>query len=102
MEEKTCDTIKTLNDEDAKRLMEAKWIKPLQQRLEELPNAVVDEFVGKMTALKDKYATTYADVCDQIDEAEKELASMLDELTGSERDMAGLAKLKALLGGRVR
>ncbi|MBF9669071.1 type I restriction-modification system subunit M [Bifidobacterium dentium] len=102
LEEKTCDTIKTLNDEDVKRLMEAKWIKPLQQQLEELPNAVVDEFVGKMTALKDKYATTYADVCDQIDKAEKELASMLDELTGSERDMAGLAKLKALLGGRVR
>ena len=35
----------------------------------------------------------------QIDEAEKELAGMLGDLTGNARDMAGLEELKALLGG---
>ena len=52
-----------------------------------------------MNALKNKYATTYADVCGQIDEAEKELAGMLGDLTGNARDLAGLEELKALLGG---
>jgi len=60
---------------------------------------VIDEFIGKVNALKNKYATTYADVCGQIDEAEKELAGMLGDLTGNARDMSGLEELKALLGG---
>ena len=99
LEEKTYNTIKALSDEEARRLLEAKWITPLQKQLEELPNAVIDELIGKVNALKNKYATTYADVCGQIDEAEKELAGMLGDLTGNARDMAGLEELKALLGG---
>ena len=99
LEEKTCDAIKALSDDEARRLLEAKWITPLQKQLEALPNAVIDEFIGKVNALKNKYATTYADVCGQIDEAEKELAGMLGDLTGNARDMAGLEELKALLGG---
>ena len=99
LEEKTYNTIKALSDEEARRLLEAKWITPLQKQLEELPNAVIDELIGKVNALKNKYATTYADVCGQIDEAEKELAGMLGDLTGNARDLAGLEELKALLGG---
>ena len=99
MEEKTCDAIKALSDDEARRLLEAKWITPLQKQLEALPNAVIDEFIGKVNALKNKYATTYADVCGQIDESEKELAGMLGDLTGNARDMAGLEELKTLLGG---
>ena len=99
LEEKTCNTIKALSDDEARRLLEAKWITPLQKQLEKLPNAVIDELIGKVNALKNKYATTYADVCGQIDEAEKELAGMLGDLTGNARDLAGLEELKALLGG---
>lgn len=99
LEEKTRDTIKALSDDEARRLLEAKWITPLQKQLEKLPNAVIDELIGKVNALKNKYATTYADVCGQIDEAEKELAGMLGDLTGNARDLAGLEELKALLGG---
>lgn len=99
LEDKTCDAIKTLSDDEARRLLEAKWITPLQKQLEKLPNDVIDELIGKVNELKNKYATTYADVCGQIDEAEKELAGMLGDLTGNARDLAGLEELKALLGG---
>ena len=88
-----------MSDDEARRLLEAKWITPLQKQLEALPNAVIDEFIGKVNALKNKYATTYADVCGQIDEAERELAGMLGDLTGNARDLAGLEELKSLLGG---
>ena len=35
----------------------------------------------------------------QIEETEKSLSAMIDDLDGSEFDMLGLAELKKLLGG---
>ena len=99
LEEHTKTAIEGLDEAQAKRLLEAKWITPLQLKLEALPEAVVDEFINKVTALNAKYATTYADVCGQIKDAERELADMLGALTGNESDMAGIAELKNLLGG---
>ena len=54
--EKTKETIDNLTDEQARSLLDAKWDKPLIQQLGSLPNAVVDELVAKVTALRDKYA----------------------------------------------
>ena len=67
--------------------------------LRSLPTAEIDGFIAKVKALNEKYSTTYADICAQIDEAEKELSSMLGQLTGNEYDMAGINELMALLGG---
>lgn len=99
LEEKTCATIEALTDEQCRDLLAAKWIDPLMVELCKLPYAVVDGFIAQVCALNDKYATTYSDVCRQIDEAERELAGMLDQLCGNEFDMAGIAELKNLLGG---
>ena len=46
-----------------------------------------------------KYETTCAEIEDQIRETEQELNNMLDELTGNEFDIKGIAELKKLLGG---
>ncbi|KFI51312.1 type I restriction-modification system subunit M [Bifidobacterium callitrichos] len=99
LEDKTATVIRELDDTQVSDLLSAKWIDPLQRKLEALPVAVLDELVSKVTALDDKYATTYADVCGQIRIAESELGAMLDRLTGDEFDMAGIAELKSLLGG---
>ncbi|TPF85422.1 type I restriction-modification protein subunit M [Bifidobacterium sp. UTCIF-37] len=99
LEDKTATVIRELDDTQVSDLLDAKWIDPLQCKLEALPVAVLDELVSKVTALDDKYATTYADVCGQIRIAESELGAMLDRLTGDEFDMAGIAELKSLLGG---
>lgn len=45
---------------------------------------------------------TFADVENQIEETEKSLSSMIDDLEGSEFDMLGLAELKKLLGGSAK
>ena len=79
--------------------MAAKWIEPLQVELLALPETVVSDFVAKVAALNAKYATTYSDVCNQIDDAESQLADMLGQLRGNEYDMAGVAELRKLLGG---
>lgn len=99
LEEKTREVIEGLTDAQCDELLAAKWIEPLQSDLLELPNAVVSDFIAKIVALNTKYATTYSDVCNQITEAENELAAMLGQLTGNEHDMAGITELRKLLGG---
>lgn len=47
----------------------------------------------------DKYAVTYLELGEQIQESEKALSAMIDELTGNEYDMKGLAEFKTLLAG---
>lgn len=46
-----------------------------------------------------KYAVTYLELDEQIQKSEQVLSSMIDELTGNEYDMKGLAEFKALLKG---
>lgn len=99
LEQKCKTTIEGLSDVECNDLLAAKWIDPLYAKLLDLPDAVIDGFVSKVVALNAKYETTYSDVCSQINEAESELAFMLDQLTGNEFDMAGVAELRKLLGG---
>ena len=102
LNDKTKDTIEDLTDEQVCSLLDAKWNKPLIQQLGSLPNAVVDELVVKVDALRDKYATTYADIDAEIQSIEAELVGMLGNLTGNEFDMAGGGELAKLLGGELR
>lgn len=99
LEEKTKKTIEQLSDTQCAELLIAKWIDPLQENLLSLPETVVSDFIAKITVLNKKYATTYSDVCTEIDEVESELSEMLDQLVGNEYDMAGIAELQKLLGG---
>ena len=99
LDEKTRTVIEGLSDEHTDDLLAAKWVEPLQRKLEELPQTAVDELIASVNALNDKYSTTYSDVCEQIEQAEAKLGNMLGQLTGNEFDMAGIAELKTLLGG---
>lgn len=93
-------TIETLSDEQVKNLLERKWITPLLHELSELPTNLIYHLTSQVQTLADKYATTYADVANQISKTEQTLAGLIEELTGSEFDMQGLDELKAfLLGG---
>lgn len=100
LHEKTKAVIEGLDDGQCRDLLVAKWVEPLCSKLARLPEGVVDGFVAEVRALCSKYETTYADVCSQIEDAEAEFAEMLDRLTGSESDMAAIAELQKLLGGK--
>ena len=97
----TKETIEALTDEQVLELLELKWIKPLSSALHALPEAVVATLSREVTALAQKYAVTMNDLDADIRRTEQEFSAMLDELTGSEFDMKGLAELKALLGGEL-
>ena len=96
---KTKAAIEALSDADALELLRKKWIVPIVDSLHSLPGAVLSEFTGKLDALCKKYETTFDDVEKEIADTERALCSMLDDLTGSEFDMKGIAEFKKLLGG---
>ena len=99
LEEKTRQTIEQLSDEQAKDLLDAKWIKPLMQSLYGLPEAILTALTDKVKALATKYDVTLAGLEEDIQETEASLTAMLDQLVGNPYDLAGLQELKALLGG---
>ena len=60
---------------------------------------MVDSLVSKIQTLQNKYNTTFFDVESEIRATEKQLAAMMDDLTGSEYDLKGLSEFKTLLLG---
>ena len=92
-------TIEALSDEEACALLKQKWITPLTDNLLALPDAVIDTLVTKLDALSKKYSTTFAEIDQEITDTENALIAMLDDLTGNDYDMQGIAELKKLLGG---
>ncbi|WP_346352105.1 type I restriction-modification system subunit M [Oceanimonas sp. AH20CE76] len=93
----TKETIEALTDAQVSQLLELKWITPLCRNLGNLPAQQLDLLAGKLQALVEKYRITFADNAKAIQETERELAGMMDELTGDEFDMKGLTELKTLL-----
>ena len=102
LEEKTKNTIEGLSDDQVIELLKEKWIKPLIKNLMQLPDSIVDELVIKLEALAKKYETTFAEIETQIEETEKSLSAMIDDLEGGEFDMLGLVELKKLFGGSAK
>ncbi len=100
LHKKTKETIEKLTPEQVDMLLEAKWIQPLVARIHTLPVRIIAELNQKIKTLSQKYTETLPQLEHQIEETESELSLMLDQLTGSEDDMSGLAELKKLLGGK--
>ena len=88
-----------MTNEQVYELLEAKWVAPLMDNLNALPQSSIERLIKKVNALEEKYRDTYANVAEQISETERELGAMLGQLVGDEFDMLGIAELRKLLGG---
>lgn len=91
--------IENLNYEDICILLNKKWIDPIINGLDKMINDIVIEFAKSIEKLSTKYEQTLKDIDNEISKTEKELVSMMDELTGSEYDMKGLEDFKSLICG---
>ncbi len=96
---KTKETIESLSDEQTFELLEQKWILPLTESIEQLPNLVIHVLVDKVKTLSKKYAVIYSAVESEIQESESTLSALIDEFVGNEYDMKGLSEFQALLKG---
>lgn len=93
----TFKVMETLSDDDIFALLHAKHIVRLEKSLSELPMLWERNFVSAVHALADKYGETLVDIDRKISDSEKSLASLIDNLTGSDHDMAGLREFQKLL-----
>ena len=98
---KTKETIENLTEEQGKELLYDKWIRPIVNGIDSLPDTMLQDFIKELESLSKKYETTMSDLEEEIAETSKELVDMLSELTGSEQDMAGIQELRLLLGGDI-
>lgn len=92
-------TMEALSEEAVLELLKLKWMTPLVESLNDLPQTCVNALTAKLETLCNKYETTYAEVEQQIADTERTLIGMLDELRGNEFDMKGLREFKKLLEG---
>ena len=90
---------KNLNYDDILFLLEKKWIEPILKGIDNLVNNVIKEFIIKINNLCTKYEITLTDIDESISKTEKELSSLLEELSGDTYDMKGLNQFKTLLSG---
>lgn len=96
---KTKATIEALDDAEALDLLRQKWFVPLNAAMCRLPENMLTQFSQKLTALCDKYADTYQHISERKQESAAALAQMMNELTGSEFDLQGIAAWQAILKG---
>lgn len=96
---KTKDTIESLTNDDAIKLLNNKWIQPLHDSIIKLSEEIINDITTKINLLKEKYHVTFSDIAEEIQENQKTLISLIDELEGDDFDMKGLSELKSLLNG---
>lgn len=92
-------TIETISDYQAYELLKLKWIDPLVESIQKLPEYLIKDISKKISSLQHKYAKTFVEISDEIEESTSKLSILLDELTGSEFDMKGISEFKLLLNG---
>lgn len=91
--------IENLEDDQVMELLHDKWIVPLVESLQQLPDSFISELITELGKLCSKYEDTLEQVEDQISSTENELSRMLSMLSGNDFDMQGIAELKKMLGG---
>ncbi len=89
--------IKSLTDEEIHNLLTQKCINPICNDINGIASALISSLENQIASLATKYDTTYTDLEDGIRDAEVSLSSMLEDLTGNDFDMRGLAQFKNLL-----
>ena len=97
---KTKQVIESLSDEEANELLEKKWIVPVVEQLNQLPDVLFTQLIKHVTGVADKYSETFEDVSKELAAVEQSLSDMIDQLEGAEFDMKGLREFQNLLNGK--
>lgn len=99
LETKTIELIESISDEDAKKVLAEKWIVPLIDQINEMPENELKKLIGALESLAKKYAVTMSDLDKEISDTESSIRGMIKSIAGADHDMEGLNQLALLLGG---
>lgn len=89
--------IENLSDEQAQHLQKIKWIEPLVEQLNALPEQLINQLSQQVQTLADKYGETLLEIEQKLQASKQQLAQMLTQLHGSPSDMLGASALQAVL-----
>lgn len=99
LESQTKMTMESLSIEQCMELLKHKWILPLVEAIEALPDRFIKDLETKIKNLKDKYSLPILNIESQLKETSESLSKMIDDLNGDEFDLQGLYEFKSLLNG---
>ena len=95
----TKSTIEALTDEQAIFILNQKWVHSLIESIMKLPDEFERNLITKVNYFDNKYKTTFSEISNEIEEVQKSLVELMDELISDEYNMLGLNELKSLLKG---
>lgn len=93
LEAKTIDTIEHLSDEEVKTFLHKKWIDPIFDGILNTLTVLLNTFEKVILSLEAKYAESYNDIENRIEDNQKLLADLVGQLTGDEFSIKGLNDL---------
>lgn len=88
--------IEQLSTEQVYELLELKWVLPIVNSMNNLPGDIINDLTTKINNLFIKYRTTFVDVSSKINQIEKKLRGLLENLEGNEFDIEGLSAFNKL------
>lgn len=94
---KTKDLIESLDEDTSLDLLYKKWIAPLIEALDELGQDVLTTLEEKIRAIHKKYAKTFVEIEDDLNNTQESFIAMSNKLLGEEKDLAGIKELQKLL-----
>ena len=80
-------------------MLKEKWITPLVDELNNLPNVIISDFIDSLKSKMNKYSSTLFDIDKEIKDTETELCSMIDDLVGNDAVMQGLRGISGTFEG---
>lgn len=93
LEKLTIEKIEALTMLEINQLLELKWITPIVQQIDALPADMLQSLSEKITALNEKYATSFSEIENEIKASTDAFADMVSQLTGDEFAIKGLEAL---------
>ena len=91
--DKTVKAIENLSDAEVATFLHEKWIEPVCNGIDDTLRSVLATLETSVVALNKKYAVSYKQINDEFASTNKELAGLIDQLTGDERAIEGLKEL---------
>lgn len=93
LEQHTIETIESLDMKQINTLLELKWIVPIADAINAIPDEVIQHLSDSILTLQRKYAVTYNDIEKEINASQQTLSHLIGQLTGDEFAINGLSNL---------
>ena len=98
---RTKNLIQQMSYNDAFAVLSEKWITPIVDGINGLPQDMLHKLTEELSAIIKKYDKTFAEVGESVKRTENSLREYLVDLSGDDYIMEGLRELQFLLGGEL-